>query len=276
MSTLIAKTGLSILENASQSLLNGVVGGVPRAAQACLVTIDNHITPLIGSASSSVIPSGLTSLPQSPSTSALPGSKLPEVSSDAAALLPEQFKELGNTLLNKLTEGFTALLKSIGDLVGELKNLIERLPSGLPAAETSTTSAADSTAIDPNADSETESTNITTSGNVSNDNSSARVSTLARTGQFLWKPASEKDGKLVVLLPNKFNGKVKNVKVLSADGSRVLATGAYSGIGNGDRQHYRFKKAGADLPKNSIVQIALNDGSSRQLHIAKPGQRYIR
>lgn len=100
--------------------------------------------------------------------------------------------------------------------------------------------------------------------------------TLSRSGQFLWKPASDKDGKLAILLPSRLTGKVKSVTILSADKSKILAKGKYSGVGNGDREHFRFSKAGSGYPDNAIVLITMKDGKTYNVKIKETSDRYER
>jgi hypothetical protein len=94
--------------------------------------------------------------------------------------------------------------------------------------------------------------------------------------EFLWKPVSEKDGKLAVVLPKALTGKVKSVKILSADKTKTLATGKFSGVGNGDREHFRFGKAGSGYPDGAIVVITLEDGSKRNVVIKDTAARFTR
>jgi hypothetical protein len=95
-------------------------------------------------------------------------------------------------------------------------------------------------------------------------------------GEFLWKPASDKDGKLAILLPKGLTGKVKGVQVLSPDGTSVLAKGKYSGNGNGDREHFRFNKPGSAFPDGAIVVITMEDGTKQQVTIKETSNRTTR
>lgn len=88
---------------------------------------------------------------------------------------------------------------------------------------------------------------------------------------FLWKPVSDSDGKLAILLPPQFNGKVSGVTVTSPDGQS--ATGRNGGVGNGDRQHFRFNKPGSAFAPGTVVQIAMRDGQSQQIPIQNPAMR---
>jgi hypothetical protein len=94
----------------------------------------------------------------------------------------------------------------------------------------------------------------------------------AASNEFLWKPSSEKDGKLAVLLPSSFNGKVKSVEIRDSKG-KLISKSRYAGIGNGERGHYRFDKAGSKFPKNAKVVITLDNGTKRTVTISQPGER---
>ena len=88
---------------------------------------------------------------------------------------------------------------------------------------------------------------------------------------FLWKPVSDSDGKLAILLPPQFNGKVSGVTVTSPDGQS--ATGRHGGVGNGDRQHFRFNQPGSAFAPGTVVSIRLRDGRSEQIPIQNPAMR---
>ena len=97
---------------------------------------------------------------------------------------------------------------------------------------------------------------------------------LKGSGQFLWKPVSDKDGKLAILTPPKLTGKIKSVVILSPDKTKILGKGSFSGVGNGDREHFRFSKSGAQYPDKSIVLITLKDGSTQHVPIRESSARY--
>lgn len=98
----------------------------------------------------------------------------------------------------------------------------------------------------------------------SNSNSLATQPTLAGSASgsdagFLFKPVSESDGKLVVLLPARLSGMVSNLTLIGADG-KVIESGRYTGNGNGGREHFRFTKSGGSYPDGLSVQAKLNNG----------------
>lgn len=103
--------------------------------------------------------------------------------------------------------------------------------------------------------------------------SSKYAETIATPGGFLWKPISDSDGKLAILLPPWLTTNAIGCRILSPDGSRVLASGRYSGVGNGDRQHFRFNSPGASFPNGSIVEIQLRNGTTMQIKIGETGAR---
>ncbi|MCX6115435.1 MAG: hypothetical protein NTV65_09535 [Proteobacteria bacterium] len=98
-------------------------------------------------------------------------------------------------------------------------------------------------------------------------------SALDRSAGFLWKPESDKNQKLAILLPPNLAGKVAEVIVLSPDGKLTLQRGKYSGVGNGAREHYRFSKAGSEFPDGSIVVIKLKDGTTKHMVINETSAR---
>lgn len=79
------------------------------------------------------------------------------------------------------------------------------------------------------------------------------------TAGFLWKPESDSDGKLAVLLPTSLAGQIQNV-VLKDSNDTVLEEGRYAGNGNGGRDHYRFNAPGGSYPNNSVLQVTLKSG----------------
>jgi hypothetical protein len=96
--------------------------------------------------------------------------------------------------------------------------------------------------------------------------------TLPKSGEFLWKPQSDKDGKLAILLPSPLVGKVDSVSVVSPNGSSQK--GSYAGVGNGSREHFRFTKPGGDFQDGSKVVITMKDGSLKEVSISDSSARY--
>jgi hypothetical protein len=89
---------------------------------------------------------------------------------------------------------------------------------------------------------------------------------------FLFKPVSESDGKLVVLLPPRLAGLVKSVSLLGPNGE-VIETGRYTGNGNGGRDHYRFSRAGGQYQDGLTVQATLATGELVRYIIRETSQR---
>ncbi len=90
---------------------------------------------------------------------------------------------------------------------------------------------------------------------------------------FLFKPQSDSDGKLVILLPEFLTGDVSRV-VLKNRRGKEIEQGAYRGIGNGDREHFRFRQRGDDYQKNMTVEVELKNGRTKTYKIQDPSQRY--
>lgn len=89
---------------------------------------------------------------------------------------------------------------------------------------------------------------------------------------FLFKPVSESDGRLVVLLPPRLSGLIKSVSLLGPNGE-VIETGRYTGNGNGGRDHYRFTRAGGQYPDGITVQATLATGELVRYIIRETSQR---
>ena len=102
-------------------------------------------------------------------------------------------------------------------------------------------------------------------------NTPSSPTSLTKSG-FLWKPVSESDGKLVVLLPSAYRGgRVSSTKVYS--GGAFLEQGRYTLDANGDRPHFRFSKPGASYGKNITVIATLRDGVTQQSWSVPDGAR---
>jgi len=80
---------------------------------------------------------------------------------------------------------------------------------------------------------------------------------------FLWKPFSESDGNLVVLLPSDIrNG---SVVIVGADGART--EGRFTAVANGGREHFRFDQPGSSFDgsrvETSSGNFSIDDGGLR-------------
>lgn len=96
---------------------------------------------------------------------------------------------------------------------------------------------------------------------------------LSAPSGFLWKPISDSDGLLAVLLPIEWTGDATKVEILSPDGQRVLAEGRPAGVGNGGREHFRFDRSGSAFPAGAIVRVHRGDGSVNEIVITQPAMR---
>lgn len=96
-------------------------------------------------------------------------------------------------------------------------------------------------------------------------------------GGFVWKPVSESDGKLAVVLPKALSGAVDRVEIHSSlppSDATKLAEGNFKGDANGGRPHFRFSKPGADFGDNVHVVAFKNDGTTVTWDIGDGGKRY--
>lgn len=100
------------------------------------------------------------------------------------------------------------------------------------------------------------------------------------SGEFLWKPNSESDGKLVVLLPSQYTGRVTSASIYESmppTEEGLIEEGRFSGDShNGGRAHFRFNKAGGAYPNNIYVVARLVDGRTVSFPIENGSQRVSR
>lgn len=177
--------------------------------------------------------------------------------------------------LHEVVETLVSFLKTFIDSLGSLSQTSapETLPETTTPPENSiapsepTVDATEPTAVDPNCGCK--------------ESSAKQAKKLGKTGEFLWKPVSDKDGKLAVLLPSQYTGRVKNVKIIDPSTGKVLEKGKSSGTGNpvngkGEREHFRFDKAGGKYPDGAVVQITLNNGNTIEVKIKNTSERLQR
>ncbi len=102
--------------------------------------------------------------------------------------------------------------------------------------------------------------------------SSANI-TGERVEEFVYKPVSDTTGNLVVLTPSSFSGQISSVVLKDAD-DKILATGHYSGNGNGGRDHFRFDKPGKSYPSPLTVEVKFDSGQLETYLIKNSDERY--
>lgn len=99
----------------------------------------------------------------------------------------------------------------------------------------------------------------------------AASAAFAGSPQFLWKPVSESNGKLVVLFPSQL--RIESVQSITINDqfrpSRTSQDGA-----NGDRIHARFDKPGKDYGNKAIVKVTTKSGQEFTWTIPRGKDRY--
>ena len=95
---------------------------------------------------------------------------------------------------------------------------------------------------------------------------------------FLWKPVSEGDGNLVVLLPTELRGLIDRVEIHSSmppSPETLLEEGRFDGDDkNGNRLHYRFEQPGAEYGDNVNLVAYRTDGEAIFWNIANGADRH--
>ncbi|HMO18156.1 MAG TPA: hypothetical protein PKA63_11240 [Oligoflexia bacterium] len=111
---------------------------------------------------------------------------------------------------------------------------------------------------------------------VAGHSSGGQAVSSSRNG-FLWKPVSENNGRLVVLLPANLTGKVRSAAIYSSlppSPENLIEDGKFSGDHqNGGRSHFRFSKPGGSYPNGSYVVAQLKDGSYTSFQIGNSSSR---
>jgi len=83
------------------------------------------------------------------------------------------------------------------------------------------------------------------------DSAAGSATSIQGTG-IIWKPVSEGDGKLVVLLPA--TSGVETVSIVTTDGTLVEA-GRYINRHHNNRPTYRFNKPGRGYPSPCVLKV---------------------
>ena len=99
--------------------------------------------------------------------------------------------------------------------------------------------------------------------------------TVDGAGGFLWKPVSNNQGSLAVLLPPELTGSISALKLLDSSGN-VIEEGRFThdGTGEGGRTKYSFNKKGGDYGDNLTIRVELTDGNVRTWTIPDGSKRY--
>jgi len=107
----------------------------------------------------------------------------------------------------------------------------------------------------------------------SDDDGGSGIGQPGEPGGFLWKPRSESDGRLVVLLPPQYRGNVASTYVANPSGD-IIEVGRFAGdTHNGDRPHYRFTQQGAAYGTDIYVVAELLQGGLVHWPIANGADR---
>jgi hypothetical protein len=125
----------------------------------------------------------------------------------------------------------------------------------------------ESTASGIAGEAQSKSTSSTSSSSPPSSTSSSKSSSYppVQGSGILWKPVSESDRKLVVLLPRSMGA--PKVNVLDTSGNPI-DNGRYVGRTNPDRATYRFGRPGRDYPAPCLLRVgtriySVPDGSRR-------------
>lgn len=78
---------------------------------------------------------------------------------------------------------------------------------------------------------------------------------------FAYKPESELDGKMVVMVPSRYRDRAVNASIFALDGEKKLLDMQAPRYGDDQRPYFRSDRSGKDLEGAAIVRVNLVDGS---------------
>lgn len=105
------------------------------------------------------------------------------------------------------------------------------------------------------------------------DDSGSSLGVHGEGGGFVWKPISESDRNLVVLLPPQYRGRVGETYLADSAGN-VIEVGWFSGDDiNGNRPHFRWTRPGAAYGTDLYVVTDVTDTGAVHWHIPVGGAR---
>lgn len=92
---------------------------------------------------------------------------------------------------------------------------------------------------------------------------------------FLFKPVTNNEGKLAVLLGQNLTGNISSVKIKDSL-NNVLEEGKLqtAGIKETGREKWNFSKQGGNYPKDIAVEVTLSSGEVQRFKIPDPSKRY--
>jgi len=94
---------------------------------------------------------------------------------------------------------------------------------------------------------------------------------------FQYKPFSEKDKNIAILLPARLTGESARVEIVSADGEKVITRGKYSGTDkSSNREVFRFDKQGTDIPDGATARITLQNGEVKRVRLDDASEGFKR
>lgn len=120
------------------------------------------------------------------------------------------------------------------------------------------------------------SSNSSSSSSHSSSSSSGATVSGGSAG-FLWKPVSESNGNLVILLPSNLRPYVRHDSqgcCIFQGGSKVECGRFHTDTHNGNRPHFFFSKPGANFGTNLQVVATMKAGDQRKWNIPNGVNRY--
>jgi len=145
---------------------------------------------------------------------------------------------------------------------GDLESALARAQAAIEALERGELPTGQTSSPETPSDSSNSGTVVTPKGNE-----------MDGPDEFVFKPHSDSDGKLVVILPKFMTGGVEDLLLKDKDGN-ILERGRGTGVANGNREHFRFDRPGEQYPEGLSVEVRLTSGEVKSYEITNPSERY--
>jgi hypothetical protein len=94
------------------------------------------------------------------------------------------------------------------------------------------------------------------------------------SGGFLYKPVSDNEGKLAIILPEEFTNEINQLLLRDKDGKKI-EEGRFTSNGDyGKQAKYVFSKQGGGYPDDLTVEVTTKDGKTTSWHIPDASARF--
>lgn len=169
----------------------------------------------------------------------------------------------------------TIAMATLDVAMSQAKSMLDKLTSGEEKADARSLSTAQATGAKGSSAAALVPSGTAGATGVSAGTVTPNGTTVDGADGFLWKPVSNSDGTVAVLLPAAMTNQVMSVLLKDGQGNTIEEGDRRSaGIVETGREKFSFTKAGKNYPKDISVEVTLADGTVKTYTIPDPSQRY--